>query len=72
MNSSNILVFKTNIQSVVDKERIRSVMDRQDILRWNVDAADVDCVLRVESMSITPLEVIQLINDNGYLCQELE
>lgn len=72
-NTAHIHVFKTNIQSELDRVAIRDLLDsHQQIEKWNVDFEDIDCVLRVVSPSIAPQEIIQLITSNGYHCQELD
>jgi hypothetical protein len=70
---SNILIFKTNIQTEVDKQRIQSTLDAHDtIQQWNVDLHDVDCVLRIVSDTLTPEQIIKVIQRNGFECAELE
>jgi len=69
----NILIFKTNIRTEFDKERIQSVLDAHDtILQWNVDLHDIDCVLRIVSETLTPMQIIKLVRHNGFECAELE
>lgn len=69
----NILIFKTNIRTEFDKERIQSVLDAHDtILQWNVDLQDVDCVLRIVSETLTPKQIIKMVRHNGFECAELE
>ena len=51
---SNILIFKTNIQTEFDRLRIKNVLDAsQKVLKWNIDMDDVDRVLRVVSDTLT-------------------
>ena len=70
---SHILIFKTNIQTEFDKLRIKNVMDAsQKVLKWSVDTDDIDCVLRVVSDSLTPEQIISVINYVGFECAELE
>ena len=68
----DILVFKTNIQSKKDVHRVAPVMDDDErIICWNVDLEDIDKVLRIESRQLSIGQVIQLIRERGYECQEL-
>ena len=72
-NLTHILVFKTNIKTDADKFRIREFLDNStDIEEWNVDADDIDCVLRIVSFKLCANEIIKLINKAGFQCQELE
>jgi hypothetical protein len=68
-----ILIFKTNIQTEFDKLRIKNVMDASyKVLKWNIDMDDVDNVLRVVSDSLTPEQIIAVVNYVGFECAELE
>ena len=68
-----ILIFKTNIQTEFDKLRIKNVMDASHkVLKWNIDMDDVDNVLRVVSDSLTPEQIIAVVNYVGFECAELE
>ena len=70
---NNILIFKTNIQTECDKQRIQTTLDAYDsIEQWNIDLHDVDCVLRIVSDSLTPEQIISVIQHNGFECAELE
>ena len=70
---SNILVFKTNIQTAFDKIRIQDALDSIDAIeKWNVDLQDTDCVLRIVSDTLTPGQLISVINYRGFECSELE
>jgi hypothetical protein len=70
---SNIFIFKTNIQTEFDKLRIKNVLDAsQKVLKWNVDMDDIDHVLRVVSDSLTPEQIISVLDYVGFECTELE
>jgi accessory colonization factor AcfC len=70
---NNILVFKTNIQTAFDKIRIQDALDSIDAIeKWNVDLQDTDCVLRIVSDTLTPGQIISVINHRGFECSELE
>lgn len=70
-DNNNILVFKTNIQHLQDIEKIKPVLIRHTIISWNVDTADVDCVLRVVTPVHTEKEIIEIITAEGFICEEL-
>lgn len=71
LDLKHILLFKTNIQTVDDKSRIAKVMAKQKIDQWTVDLHDVDFVLRIVSPVLKPEEVIHLVSETGYQCEEL-
>ncbi len=67
-----VLVFKTNLVSAKDVHRISPLMgDTPGIVRWNVDEHDVDNVLRIETSWLLPGDIIQVLTNAGYLCEEL-
>jgi hypothetical protein len=69
---SDILVFKTSIDSEHDLQKIAPVLNHDHrIQKWNVDLTDVDHILRIESRDHDAAFVIQLINQEGFLCEEL-
>jgi hypothetical protein len=69
---NTILVFKTNILEEDDVMKVTSSISKDlRIKRWTVDCVDCDKVLRVESNDMLPDEVIELIQDAGYSCEEL-
>ncbi len=69
---SEVLVFKTDLQSKTDLSVLSSFLaDDQRLFDWNVDLGDSDKVLRVVAAAITPEEVIGIINTAGYFCEEL-
>jgi hypothetical protein len=68
----NIFIFKTNICTEYDKQRLQSLLDGHDAIeQWNVDLDDEDYVLRVISCSLDHQKIINLINTHGYQCCEL-
>lgn len=71
-DTGNILVFKTNIVSEREVEKLSQVLD-QFIGQgtWNIDLADIDKVLRVKTSNRQVQEVIQVLREAGYFCEEL-
>ena len=67
-----VLVFKTNIRY---KKQINTVSPHinnlQGILRWNVDLADIDKILRIEADDLSPRMVENTLVRAGYFCEEL-
>jgi len=67
-----VLVFRTNLVSAKDIHRISPLMsDTPGIIKWNVDQHDIDNVLRIETAWLLPEEIIRVVTDAGYLCEEL-
>jgi hypothetical protein len=67
-----VLVFKTNLVSARDIHRISPLMgDTPGIIRWNVDQHDIDNVLRIETAWLLPEDIIRVVTDAGYICEEL-
>jgi hypothetical protein len=68
----DILVFKTNISDEADVIKVKVRMkDERRIRRWTVDREDCDKVLRIEADALHPGEIIELVNQAGYACEEL-
>ena len=68
----DILIFKTNIRYKKDLKHIETALRvHQNIFRWNVDREDSDKVLRIESIDLTTKQIISIINQSGYTCEEL-
>ena len=69
---SEVLVFKTNILSDEDVEKISHVIaSESNITRWNIDRDDIDKVLRIECDQLQPEAVIKVLRDAGFECEEL-
>lgn len=69
---TEILVFKTNIRYKKDIHQIAPLMDHNDrIVEWNVDREDADHVLRIASSELQPEEIIAIVRQAGFHCQEL-
>lgn len=77
MNSNNsilaeVLVFKTNIRYQKDIKIVGRLLNSNSLIeKWNVDTKDLDNILRIESSSLKPEQIITLINSAGYFCEEL-
>jgi tRNA G26 N,N-dimethylase Trm1 len=63
-------VFKTNVQNQSDAEQLASELSKKmGTITVHFDLNDCDKVLRIESKSINPLEIIELMNSNGFQCE---
>ena len=68
----DVLVFETNIRRKRELRQVARLLGAEKrIAQWNVDLDDCSRVLRVEARSLTPAEVIALLRQAGYVCQEL-
>ena len=72
-NTDDILIFKTNAKSEPDQMRLAELLDSNPAInQWNVDADDIDCVLRIVTRQVKAADIITLLTQSGYQCQELE
>ncbi|RYF69255.1 MAG: hypothetical protein EOO39_17930 [Cytophagaceae bacterium] len=70
---AHILVFKTTIQTVTDKQCVSTSLDAHEAIQaWTIDLQDIDCVLRIISATLTPEAIIHIITQHGFACAELE
>ena len=69
--SHAVLVFKTNISDTDLKNIFEVLQEEPRIRKWNIDTEDIDNVLRIESEEIEAAEVILLVNQCGFFCEEL-
>ena len=72
-NTTEILIFKTNVKSEPDQLRVAALLDSNPAINhWNVDLDDIDCVLRIVTKEVKATDIIKLLTETGYQCQELE
>lgn len=71
INGLSVLLFKTNIRTETDKQFMTQLMQQRQINQWTVDQEDVDCVLRIVSNELQQDDVIALLSQHGYHCEEL-
>ncbi|MCF0050904.1 hypothetical protein LXM25_12595 [Dyadobacter sp. LJ53] len=74
-NSTNeefVLVFRTNIHRKKDVKSLTPLLNGcSEIIKWNIDLADCDNVLRIEATHPNHEPVIHLVKKAGYNCEEL-
>ena len=69
----NILVFATNINTETDRQKVSTILDEHsEILNWNVDQEDIDCVLRIVSETLSEQQIISLIDAQNFKCKALD
>ena len=72
-NFPEILIFKTNIQCDEDVNVISSHLDGLSyISKWNIDTDDIDKVLRIEATGVESSNIIHLVKQAGFFCEELQ
>ena len=67
-----VLVFRTNIKTRTEIQKLRPVLNKRAVIRWNVDFEDCDKVLRVVTQTLTAAEIIHAVTQKGLECAELE
>ncbi|MNK06573.1 hypothetical protein D3C87_244720 [compost metagenome] len=71
-NNTQLFIFKTDIGNLCINCDIYKILDNHnEIHSWSIDLEDVDCVLRVVSDTLTPIGIIDIINQSGHQCSEL-
>jgi hypothetical protein len=68
-----VLVFKTSVETPHHVKSLKPLLDSAAGKgRWNFALDDCDRILRIVSNRIHPLTAINLLNEHGYECSELE
>lgn len=69
---SDILVFKTSLQTAVEVQFIAGILDSiENVIEWSVDLDDWEKVLRIKSDGVTPREIMDKLNKAGIKCKKL-
>lgn len=69
----NVLVFSTSVQTQHQARLLRPHLNRLAGLGcWNFDLSDCDRILRITRRGVCPSQVIQLLEEHGFQCAELE
>jgi hypothetical protein len=67
-----LFILKTNVLSLAMKEALALQLNTiPQIKKWSVDYQDCDGVLRASAEGICVHELIQLITQSGFECEEL-
>ncbi|WP_422858606.1 hypothetical protein ACOKFD_14750 [Flagellimonas sp. S174] len=68
-----ILIFKTSVRDLEDIEVLKNELNKvPTMVRWNFDLEDIDNVLRVESIQDVTTELVHVLNDKGFECEDLD
>ena len=68
-----VMVFKTSVESPQSVKTLKPLLDL--VIgrgRWNFALDDCDKILRIRSVDINAQLAINLLNESGYECAELE
>jgi hypothetical protein len=69
---THILIFKTNIKTEEDKTGLLEFFaSNKLIVECSIDCEDIDCVLRIVSYELSVDEIIKLVKQKGFRCEEL-
>jgi hypothetical protein len=72
-NRMQVLVFKTDIAyKRIAGNMTKKIEKMPGVLRCTFDLLDRDKILRVETTSLVPSQIEQLVKAQGYFCRELE
>lgn len=68
-----VLVFKTSISKQGHIKLVKPYLNHliAEKGHWNFDLEDCDNILRVESQTIKSGTVCAILNNHGFLCEEL-
>jgi hypothetical protein len=68
----HVLIFKTNVESEEQLQQASLLLNATDsIIKWNIDREDIDNVLRVESSLPHISDIMKIMVDAGFACEEL-
>lgn len=68
-----VMVFKTSVQTPGHVKTLKPVLDKTvGKGKWNFALDDCDRILRIISVTISEKTAIQLLQEQGYDCAELE
>ena len=68
----HVLIFKTNVESEEQLQQAGLLLNATDsIIKWNIDREDIDNVLRVESSLPHISDIMKIMVEAGFACEEL-
>ena len=71
MKTKNLIVFKTNIQNTEQATKLQALAGLTGITDWSTDLEDCDNILRVQGRGIRSDQIIRLMDELGFSCEEL-
>ena len=68
----HVLIFKTNVESEEQLQQASLLLDVTDsVIKWNIDREDIDKVLRIESIFFHITDIMKIMVEAGFACEEL-
>ena len=68
----HVLIFKTNVESEEQLQQASLLLNAADfVIKWNIDREDIDNVLRVESSIPHISDIMKIMVEAGFACEEL-
>lgn len=68
----HVLIFKTNVDSEEQLQQAGLLLNAtESVLKWNIDREDIDKVLRVESTLPHISDIMKIMVEAGFACEEL-
>jgi hypothetical protein len=69
---AHVLIFKTNVESEEQLQQAGLLLNATDsVIKWNIDREDIDNVLRVESTLPHINDIMKIMVEAGFACEEL-
>jgi len=69
---THVLIFKTNVESEEQLQQAGLLLDAtESVLKWNIDREDIDKVLRIESTLPHLSDIMKIMVEAGFACEEL-
>lgn len=66
-------IFKTNISTHNEREQmIDAIHSHFDVATCHVDIEDCDKVLRITEMKVEEAQIIDFVQERGFICEVLE
>jgi hypothetical protein len=68
-----VYVFRTSVKTESDILKLEPRIDGLTTdMKWNFDLEDCENILRIDSSTISPKMIIELLHEFNYECEELE
>lgn len=71
MKKETVYVFKTDVQTAAQHQALNVLGDLKGIRDWSIDLEDCDNVLRVVGSGIMAENIIRIMDQLGFYCEEL-
>jgi hypothetical protein len=67
-----IYVFKTSVQTENEVRLLKPLLDNALAkIDWNFDLEDCDRILRADTPLENPERIVEILNQKGFACEEL-